>query len=244
MAVLLVLTALIFFRWGSAGAGEPAAARSPSPSPSAAGELDPAEVYAALAPSVVTIEAVDQATDSVSATGTGVIANADGVILTAMHVVSGAGSVRVRFADGTVSPAAVLSADPATDIAALVAETPPTVLVPAVLGDAGRLTVGDDVVAVGNQLGLTSSATVGVVSGLNRAANGMDGISLAGLIQFDAAVNPGSSGGPLVNTKGETVGIVVALANPTAAGTFIGIGFAMPIGTAVAAGGGGSGPQQ
>jgi S1-C subfamily serine protease len=78
---------------------------------------------------------------------------------------------------------------------------------------------------------------------LNRVTTGSDGTSLAGLIQFDAAVNPGSSGGPLVNARGETVGIVVALANPTAADTFIGIGFAVPIGTAVAAGGG-DGPQQ
>ena len=99
-------------------------------------------------------------------------------------------------------------------------------------------------VAIGNQLGLTSSVTAGVVSGLNRAATGEEGARLAGLIQFDAAVNPGSSGGPLVNTRGETVGIVVALANPTRDDTFIGIGFAVPIGTAVAAGGGGRGPQQ
>jgi S1-C subfamily serine protease len=93
-------------------------------------------------------------------------------------------------------------------------------------------------------LGLTSSATAGVVSGLERSASGEDGVSLSGLIQFDAAVNPGSSGGPLVNTRGETIGIVVALANPTTADTFIGIGFAVPIGAAVAAGRGGPGPQQ
>jgi S1-C subfamily serine protease len=100
------------------------------------------------------------------------------------------------------------------------------------------------VVAIGNQLGLTSSATSGVVSGLNRGTTGRDGTSLAGLIQFDAAVNPGSSGGPLVNAKGETIGVVVALVNPTDADTFIGIGFAVPIGTAVGAGAGGRGPQQ
>jgi putative serine protease PepD len=124
-----------------------------------------------------------------------------------------------------------------------VAATLPQVLVPAVLGSSGRLSVGDGVIAVGNQLGMTSSATAGVVSGLNRVASGIDGSTLAGLIQFDAAVNPGSSGGPLVNAKGETIGIVVALANPTPDGTFIGIGFAVPIGTAVAPGGGRP-PQQ
>jgi S1-C subfamily serine protease len=91
-------------------------------------------------------------------------------------------------------------------------------------------------------LGLTRSTTTGVVSGLNRSRTTDGGGSLTGLIQFDAAVNPGSSGGPLVNGKGETVGIVVALANPTAAKTFIGVGFAVPI--AAAAAGGGRGPEQ
>ena len=90
---------------------------------------------------------------------------------------------------------------------------------------------------------MVRSATTGVVSGLERSATGTGGLRLTGLIQFDAAVNPGSSGGPLVNLRGETVGIVVALANPTSAGTFIGIGFAVPIGAAAAAGGG-DGPQQ
>jgi S1-C subfamily serine protease len=143
-----------------------------------------------------------------------------------------------------VSAARIRSSDPAIDIAAIAAISLPTVLVPAVLGSSGRLAVGDSVIAIGNQLGLTSSATAGVVSGLNRATTGTGGAGLSGLIQFDAAVNPGSSGGPLVNTRGETVGIVVALANPTEAGTFIGIGFAVPIGSAVAAGGDGGGPQQ
>jgi len=107
------------------------------------------------------------------------------------------------------------------------------VVVPAVLG--GGLSIGDDVVAIGNPLGLTHSTSAGVVSGLGRSAHA-GGVELRELIQFDAAVNPGSSGGPLVNTRGEAVGIVVALANPTEAGTFIGIGFAVPIGTAVGAG--------
>jgi S1-C subfamily serine protease len=104
-----------------------------------------------------------------------------------------------------------------------------------VLGNPGRLAVGNDVVAIGNQLGLTSSATAGVVSGLDRTAANPDGTKLSGLIQFDAAVNPGSSGGPLLNGRGELVGIVVALANPTSAGTFVGVGFAVPI---TSAGGG------
>lgn len=241
MVVALALIAIVSFRWGSANSAEP----SPTPAPDATPTKEPstAEIYAALAPSVVTVEAVNPETNRVNATGTGVIANADGVILTALHVVTDAGSIQVTFADGTPSAATLLAADPAIDIAVLGPATLPTVVVPATLGNSGRLSVGDSVIAIGNQLGLTSSATAGVVSGLNRATTGTDGTGLAGLIQFDAAVNPGSSGGPLVNTRGETVGIVVALANPTAAGTFIGIGFAVPIGTAIAASGGG-GPQQ
>jgi S1-C subfamily serine protease len=203
-----------------------------------------AQVYAAMAPSVVVIESLVPGTNKVNSSGTGVVANADGIVLTAFHVVRDAASIRLTFADGTQSVGTLVGADPSIDIAAVQASTLPTVLVPAVLGNSGRLAVGDGVVAIGNQLGLTYSATAGVVSGLNRSATGNDGTTLAGLIQFDAAVNPGSSGGPLVNAKGETIGIVVALANPTSAGTFIGIGFAVPIGAAVAGGGGGQGPQQ
>ncbi|HLL65765.1 MAG TPA: trypsin-like peptidase domain-containing protein [Micromonosporaceae bacterium] len=241
VALLIAVVAVAVVQWRGAGSPDPA----PTASPEASGvvALSTAEVYAALAPSVVTIETVSPGTSRVTGTGTGVIANAAGVILTALHVVKGADAIRVTFAGGTPSAATLLSADPATDIAALTPAALPPVVVPAVLGDAGRLAVGDDVTAVGNQLSLTSSATAGVVSGLNRSATGASGAGLTGLIQFDAAVNPGSSGGPLANARGETVGIVVALANPTAAGTFIGIGFAVPIASAVAAGGG-RGPQR
>jgi putative serine protease PepD len=241
--VALLLLAVVLVRWGP-GSGSPAAAPTPSPEPTAVEELSPAEVYEALAPSVVIVESL-AAGDRVTGTGTGVVASENGVILTALHVVKRGGAVRVTFADGTRSAATVEASDPENDIAALAAATLPPVLVPATIGNSGRLAVGDTVVAIGNQLGMTSSATSGVVSGLDRAAAGDDGTKLAGLIQFDAAVNPGSSGGPLVNTRGETVGIVVALANPTRAGTFIGIGFAVPIGVALGGGpGSSSGPQR
>jgi len=164
-------------------------------------------------------------------------------VLTALHVVKGGQAITVRFADGTRSPAQILNAEPDKDIAVLSVDRLPQVVVPAVLGGAG-LAIGDDVVAIGNQLGLSDSTTAGVVSGLGRSIARSGGGSIGGLIQFDAAVNPGSSGGPLVNAKGETIGIVVALANPTSAGTFIGVAFAVPIGAAVAGGGGGQGPQQ
>jgi S1-C subfamily serine protease len=246
--VALLLLAVALVRWGP-GSGEPAAAPTPSPEPTTVEELTPAEVYEAVAPSVVVVERLasgsQAAGNKVAGTGTGVVASDTGVILTALHVVKGGGTVRVTFADGTRSAATIEASDPANDIAALAVTGLPQVLVPATIGNSGRLAVGDTVVAVGNQLGMTSSATAGVVSGLDRAAAGDDGTRLGGLIQFDAAVNPGSSGGPLVNTRGETIGIVVALANPTKAGTFIGIGFAVPIGTALGGGPGSSnGPQR
>jgi putative serine protease PepD len=239
VVVVLALTAIVFFRWGSAASPDPLPVVSPDAT--TVEELSTGEIYAALVPSVVSVEGVSRATRA-HTIGTGVVPNANGIILTALHVVKDAGSIRVTFADGTVSAATLLGADPANDIAALAATTLPTVVVPAVFGNSGRVSVGDAVVVIGNQLGLTASTTAGVVSGLNRGATGIDGTRLEGLIQFDAAVNPGSSGGPLVNAKGETVGIVVALANPTAARTFIGVGFAVPIGVALAAGGGGDGP--
>lgn len=226
-AVALVITAVVSFRWGAGLLRDDPMTPRPTPSAEAPEQLTVAQIYETLAPSVVSIKAG-------GASGTGVLANADGAILTALHVVEGAQSIEVIFGDGTRSVATIAGADPSIDIAVLTAESLPSVVVPAVIGGSGS--VGDEVVAIGNQLGLTQSTTAGVISGLGRSAARTDGDDIEGLIQFDAAVNPGSSGGPLVNTRGQTIGIVVALANPTEAGTFIGIGFAVPIGTAVGAG--------
>jgi S1-C subfamily serine protease len=154
-------------------------------------------------------------------------------------VIDGADAITVQYADGTRGPARIASQDNAQDIATLTPAKLPEIVVPAALGGAAE--VGDTVVAIGNPLGLTLSTSSGVVSGLDRSARG-EGGNMSGLIQFDAAVNPGSSGGPLVNDQGQVVGIVVSLANPTDAGTFIGIGFAVPIGAALGAGSDGTGP--
>ena len=242
----VAITAVVFVR--GVNEAEPPTAAVPLPSPSASeGPLSVAEVYQMLLPSVVQIETTGGGSSAVgrdakapaeSATGTGVIVNADGMILTALHVVEGAGTIKVSYADGTESAAEVGGADPRLDIAALTPATRPETVVPAVLG--GGAAVGDDVVAIGNPLGLTASTTSGVVSGLNRVLQRGGSSGLSGLIQFDAAVNPGSSGGPLLNDRGQVVGIIVALANPTDAGTFIGIGFAVPIGAALGAGEGDS----
>lgn len=193
-----------------------------------------AAVYQHILPSLVQIETrgkADADDNGQGGLGTGVIVNARGAIMTAFHVVDGASRIRVAFVDGTRSSAEIVSSDPENDIAVLQAERGPEVIVPAVLG--GGATIGDEAYAVGHPLGYVGSITSGVISGLERSVETDDGKTLRGLIQFDAAVNPGNSGGPLLNRGGQVIGIVTALANPSARdGYFIGIGFAIPIGTA------------
>jgi S1-C subfamily serine protease len=198
-----------------------------------------AKVYRTIQPSLVLIQTQEGSGDSgTSSLGSGVIVNKQGQIMTANHVIEGATSIEVTFADGTRAAAQVVSTTPEQDIAVLQPDQPPSVIVPAVLG--GGVHVGDDTYSVGNPLGLTDSMTAGVVSGLDRSIDREDGGGeLDGLIQFDAAVNPGSSGGPLLNRAGQVVGIVTALANPSGQRFFVGIGFAVPIATA---GGGGRVP--
>jgi S1-C subfamily serine protease len=147
--------------------------------------------------------------------------------------------IELIFADGTRSSAAVTNADPERDIAVLAPAALPQVVLPATLGNSGALRVGDEVFAVGNPLGLVGSLSAGVVSGLNREFRPSDKEEpLRGLIQFDAAVNPGNSGGPLLNRGGQVVGIVTGLINPTGDDFFVGIGFAVPIDVAIGAAGG------
>ena len=162
--------------------------------------------------------------------GSGVVVNARGDILTSLHVVDGAPSITVSFSDGTESRATVRSSDPDHDIAVLAPATLPDVVVPAVLGGGAR--VGDEAYAVGHPLGLVGSLSTGVISGLDRSFPLANGRTLNGMIQFDAAVNPGNSGGPLLDRNGHVIGIVTGLANPAGDDHFAGIGFAVPIRTA------------
>jgi S1-C subfamily serine protease len=139
----------------------------------------------------------------------------------------------VLFADGSRVVAEVANQQPDLDIAVLHPLSPPDLIVPAVLGSTSGLRIGDEAYAVGNPLGLVASMSAGVISGLNRSYELDDGGRLEGLIQFDAAVNPGNSGGPLLNRSGQVTGIVTALANPAEGGDyFIRIGLAVPIGAA------------
>lgn len=201
-----------------------------------------AEVYQTIAPSVVFIQTkIITTTDGKieGSRGSGVVIDDTGSILTNLHVVDKAIEIQVVFADGTNSDAFILVRDPDNDLAMLRPRNPPDGLVPAVLAGAGGLRVGDEVFAVGNPFGIRHTLTAGVVSGLNRQFKppNKSGADLTGVIQFDAAVNPGNSGGPLLNRDGEVVGIVTGLVNPTDQDVFIGIGFAVPI----PAGGGGLG---
>jgi S1-C subfamily serine protease len=165
--------------------------------------------------------------------GSGVVVVDSGIILTNLHVVAGAKRVRVTFHDGTESDADLVSLHPENDLAVIKARTIPDDLPAATLGSASRLKPGDEVVAVGFPFGIGPSVSSGVVSGVNREFRSPEGERLlTRLIQFDAAANPGSSGGPLVTMQGDVVGIVTAILNPTESRTFIGIGFAVTIAAA------------
>ncbi len=170
--------------------------------------------------------------------GTGVVIIDNGTILTNLHVIAGARHVRVTFMDGTESEALVMSTQPENDLAVLRAKTIPDDLSAATMRSTADLAPGDEVLAVGFPFGIGPSASAGIVSGLKREFRSPDGEQLlTNLIQFDAAANPGNSGGPLVTMDGEVVGIVTAILNPSRQRTFIGIGFAVPIENAAAAAG-------
>jgi S1-C subfamily serine protease len=201
-----------------------------------------AKAYEVIRPSVVRVrrlEADDKGgEDKEKGVGTGVVIVDKGIILTNVHVVLGAKRVQVVFADGLESDATVTGMQPENDLAVLQAHKIPDDLTAATMRSTADLAVGDQVVAVGFPFGIGPSATAGVVSGLRREFVSPEGKRvLTNLIQFDAAANPGSSGGPLVTARGEVVGIVTAILNPTNQRFFVGIGFAVPIENAATAAG-------
>jgi putative serine protease PepD len=228
LVALVAVIAVLATRRETPGTASPAA----TPRPTAAASPSVSAIYQRVRPSVVVIRTND-------ALGSGVIVADDGTIVTANHVIAGATQITVTFFDGTTTSATLVSANPKLDVAVLSPGSLPEVVVPAPLG--GGTDVGAPVVAVGNPLGLADSVSAGVVSGLNRTAQTAEG-TYPGLIQFDASVNPGSSGGPLLDARGLIVGIVVSIANPAHEDAFAGIGFAVPIGAALGGGGGGTGP--
>jgi len=189
-------------------------------------------VYKAIQPSLVLIQTHGSQANGESADGlgSGVVIDQAGDILTSLHVVDGATRITVTFADGMGTGALVIAQQPENDIAVLQPEKQPTLLVPAVLGNPNASEVGDEAFVVGNPFGLYSSLSAGVISGFNRTFKVPDSSrELHGMIQIDAAVNPGNSGGPLLNRYGQVIGIVTGIVNPTKENFFVGIGFAVPI---------------
>jgi S1-C subfamily serine protease len=198
--------------------------------------------YDVIRPSVVRVNGMghdhEGEEDTVRGTGSGVVILDSGVILTNLHVVSGAQRLKVVFHDGTETVAEVIKTQPEDDLAVIQvpAESLPDDLAAATLKSTRDLAPGDEVIAVGFPFGIGPSVTAGVVSGLRREFRSPEGEKvLTNLIQFDAAANPGSSGGPLVTADGNVVGIVTAILNPNNQGVFAGIAFAVPIENAAAA---------
>jgi S1-C subfamily serine protease len=215
------------------GGAEPSDDAVADPASLAAGDYN--ELYEAVRPSVVRITTgtdTDPFSDRADGLGSGVVLDTEGHILTNHHVVRGFDEVTVTFADETVATADVVGSDPGNDIAVIRVDVDdPGILKPAKLGDSESVRIGTFVAALGNPFGLDGTFTTGVVSGLDRTlpASG-SGRPIRGLIQSDAAVNPGNSGGALINAAGEVIGINTAIENPGGTG-FAGIAYAVPINT-------------
>ena len=170
--------------------------------------------------------------------GTGVVIVDKGIILTNLHVVQGADVIHITFADGLTTTASITGMQPENDLAVLQAHKIPDDMIAATMRSTADLRPGDQVMAVGYPFGIGPSASSGIVSGLKRTFKSPDGQQeMRNLIQFDAAANPGNSGGPLVTMDGEVVGIVTAIYNPNQQRTFVGIAFAVPIENAASAAG-------
>lgn len=214
----------------SKGATAPTLSGSPASSVgtsagSAQSALSPAAIYRQAAPGVVTIATQSgQSRRSGEGTGSGIVLNRNGDILTNAHVINGADQIQVTFSDGSTAPASVVNTNTSADLAVIRVQVSSSRLHPLTLGNSDTVLVGDGVYAIGAPFGHPESMSSGIVSGLNRT----DPTSgLHGLIQTDARINPGNSGGPLLNTLGQVIGINVAIESPVAGS--VGVGFAIPV---------------
>jgi S1-C subfamily serine protease len=206
-----------------------------------AAELDIAErrvvdVYQRVAPAVVSITTRVMVRDFFynavpqEGSGSGFIIDTQGHLLTNYHVVEGAEEIEVIFGEGDSYPATVVGADPRNDIAVLRVDAPAELLVPVALGSSEGLLVGQRAIAIGNPFGqFGRTLTTGVISALGRTLEGDDGRPITGVIQTDAAINRGNSGGPLLDSSGRVIGINSAIFSPTGANA--GVGFAVPVDT-------------
>nr|HMN29218.1 trypsin-like peptidase domain-containing protein [Caldilineaceae bacterium] len=191
-------------------------------------------VYQRVAPSVVSITTkvlrssffFDVVPEEGS--GSGFVIDRTGHILTNFHVIDGAEEIDVSFNDQTILPATGVGADARNDLAVLKVEAQPDLLTPVELGSSAGLKVGQRAIAIGNPFGqFGQTLTIGVISALNRSLDGPDNRLITGIIQTDAAINRGNSGGPLLDSSGRVIGINTAIFSPT--GTSAGVGFAVPV---------------
>jgi putative serine protease PepD len=209
---------------------------------STAGGLDASALYASTAAGVVDITSRGIASSSgggspfggpsqseSTATGTGFVVDGQGHIVTAAHVVDGASSISVKFQDGTTRTAKLLGTDNATDVAVLAVDASGLTLHPLSLGSSAALDIGDQVAAIGDPFTYERSLSTGIVSGLDRTISAPNGFTVAHAIQTDAALNPGNSGGPVLDASGRVIGIVDQIATNGSSDTSSGVGFAVPI---------------
>lgn len=224
---------------GASNSGVTTTSSSSSSSAQTAASPDYTALYEQVRPSIVEITTGDTGTnnpfgngDQTQGLGSGVILDTQGNILTNNHVITGFNTVTVTFADESTAQASVVGTDPSNDMAVVrVQGVDSSVLKPATLGDSSSVKVGQVVAAIGNPFGLEGSFTTGVISGLDRTlASSAGARPLRGLIQTDAAVNPGNSGGALINTDGQVIGINTAIENPSGS-SFAGVAYAVPINT-------------
>jgi S1-C subfamily serine protease len=212
---------------------------SAAPAVSRSGGLTINEIYRRSAPGVVQINTRSQAPASDAfgqfgeipqqALGSGFVIDREGHIVTNFHVIDGADQIDVSFSNQDTLKATVVGSDPSTDLAVLKVDAGSRALTPLRLGDSDRVQVGDEVVAIGNPFGLERTATAGIVSALQRAVTAPNGFSIDHVIQTDAPINQGNSGGPLLNSAGEVIGVNSQI--ETRSGGNVGIGFAVPSNT-------------
>jgi S1-C subfamily serine protease len=228
----------------------PAAAVAPSATPSTASStassgnaalgsacLTAGGIYQSLSPAVVEITSTQQGRSpfapSGTAAGSGIVIDQQGTILTNYHVVAGATNLEVTFSDDTTASAQVVGTDPGNDLAIIRADVSGKTLTVAPLGDSDAIHVGDPVLAIGQPFELEGTLTEGIVSATGRTySEGQGTRPIRDMIQTDAAVNPGNSGGPLIDCHGQVIGVNTALENPTGEDVNVGIAFAVPINTA------------
>ncbi|MBW2147617.1 MAG: trypsin-like peptidase domain-containing protein [Deltaproteobacteria bacterium] len=196
-------------------------------------EINNIEIYKRTSPGVVNITSVVVRYDFFykpvpqAGTGSGAIIDPRGYIITNYHVIHDAKKLEVTLADGSTWPAQLVGADPKKDLAVIKIDAPKEKLSVLPFGSSKGLRVGDKVLAIGNPFGLQQTMTAGIISSLGRSIqSGSDSI-IENVIQTDAAVNPGNSGGPLLNSQGEIIGINAAIISPT--GASVGVGFAIPV---------------